>query len=396
MRGIHTESLNEIFGAVEFFYPQGPPSSLLKSPKKRASTKNDRVNEKQLADLLEGAYAAFEHFDQDSNGCISGDELAPVVDWLYGSFHASGMTQKKKRELKCKLLNAVDKDHDGRISFVEFERLFRKFSKRFIAAEKKNDSPPKKKKTEALKSESQKQHDDHVSNILKSARKKFHVFDRDGDDYIDGSELIQVVEWLWRVFHVKGQKLSMAKQAQLVDQVLNAIDRDHDGRITREEFEHLFVDAAKRNPSIVKSTPSKKKKKKKGRDTAALYKKQLQDRHLKRLMVFAKEAFENLDKDGSGLIDGHELYDLVDWLWKSFHVDGKPISERRQSLLFKSVLDSVDTDHDGCISFPEFKELFVKYAKRAVKSRRALNSPISPVSNLPAAVRIAAAKRRNR
>ena len=126
------------------------------------------------------------------------------------------------------------------------------------------------------------------------------------------------------------------------------------------------------------------------------YKKQLQDRHLKRLMVFAKEAFENLDKDGSGLIDGHELYDLVDWLWKSFHVDGKPISERRQSLLFKSVLDSVDTDHDGCISFPEFKELFVKYAKRAVKSRRALNSPISPVSNLPAAVRIAAAKRRNR
>ena len=63
MNGIHTESLNQIFQAVEYFYPQGPPKKLLKSPKKRVS-KKDRVQEKQLADLLEGAYAAFEHFDQ--------------------------------------------------------------------------------------------------------------------------------------------------------------------------------------------------------------------------------------------------------------------------------------------------------------------------------------------
>ena len=129
---------------------------------------------------------------------------------------------------------------------------------------------------------------------------------------------------------------------------------------------------------------------------AAMYKKQLQDRHLERLMRLAKEEFENLDKDGSGLIDGHELYDLVDWLWKSFHIDGKPISERRQSLLFKKVLDSVDTDHDGCISFSEFQKLFVRYAERATSSRRDLNSPISPVSNLPVSVYAAASKRRNR
>jgi Ca2+-binding EF-hand superfamily protein len=406
---VHTGSLNQIFQAVEYFYPHGPPSSLLKKKSPQRKTKRERELAKHLSDLLEGAYAAFEHFDQDSNGCISGDELAPVVDWLYGSFHGHGITKKKKLELKRKLLNAVDKDHDGRISFIEFERLFRKFSKRFVEAnvndEKKNkacSSPSSKnKKTMTLKSESQKRHENHVANILKSARKKFRSFDRDGDDYIDGSELVQVVQWLWRVFHVKGEKLPMALQARMVDKILNAIDHDHDGRITIQEFELLFMETAQRNPGLVKppvvsrTPPCIKEKTKKERESGTMssFKKQLHDRHVQRLMIFAKEEFENLDKDGSGWIDGHELYDLVDWLWKSFHVDGKPISQKRQTLLFKKVLDTVDTDHDGCISFPEFQELFLKYAERTATSHRGLNTPVSPASDLPASVRAAAAKR---
>ena len=81
-----------------FSSQEGNASFSVEKSEETCKDKNDRVNEKQLADLLEGAYAAFEHFDQDSNGCISGDELSPCRGLVVScSFHATGMTQKKKR-----------------------------------------------------------------------------------------------------------------------------------------------------------------------------------------------------------------------------------------------------------------------------------------------------------
>ena len=189
---------------------------------------------------------------------------------------------------------------------------------------------------------------------------------------------------------------------------------DHDGRITREEFEHLFVDAAKRNPSIVKSTPSPSKKKKERREsgTAALYvvfergfenitsfscfyhtqiafiitrdcllipchhhlkintrmhlvvtklkhqrsntgtRNNFKDRHfLKRLMVFAKEAFENLDSDGSASLPmGMNFTILWDWLWEKFSCGRKTDLREKTSLCSKAFRTRL-INRDGCISF---------------------------------------------
>jgi len=86
----------------------------------------------------------------------------------------------------------------------------------------------------------------HLEHLLRSAHKKFGKFDKDQDGYIDAIEMRAVAQWLWAGLHVHGEQLPVTKQAQMVQQVMRAIDVDEDGYISEREFEALFVEAAKK------------------------------------------------------------------------------------------------------------------------------------------------------
>ena len=53
------------------------------------------------------------------------------------------------------------------------------------------------------------------------------------------------MQWLWESFHVHGEPLSVEQQATKCAQLLAAVDSDHNGRITYDEFEKLFLKAVR-------------------------------------------------------------------------------------------------------------------------------------------------------
>lgn len=166
---------------------------------------------------------------------------------------------------KCaQLLAAVDADHNGSISYDEFERLFLKAAARIGAFRKKLNAAKKGQAAAAPPaaplSKEEREHKKHLTHMLRSARKKFDKFDTDHNGAIEGAELEGIVQWLWASFHVNGEQLSASSQAEKSAQLLAAVDTDHNGSINYEEFEKLFLKAAERIAAFHKRLNAAKKK----------------------------------------------------------------------------------------------------------------------------------------
>ena len=69
------------------------------------------------------------------------------------------------------------------------------------------------------------------------------------------------------------------------------------------------------------------------------------------LCLISKKAFDNVDVDGSGEIDEHELEKILAQI--SSDMGAEPPSKED----VKEVLDHLDSDHSGTISINEFQEL---------------------------------------
>merc|ERR1719336_2091197 len=132
----------------------------------------------------------------------------------------------------------------------------------------------------------------------------FKEFDKDGDSFIDKTELKELLK-RWKV-KVNDEE---------ADDIMNEIDKNKDGKIDFEEFYHYME--AMSNP-----------------------------RH------DLRQTFKLFDKDGDGYISKKELTETLELL-------GKKMGQPR----INSILQEADQDGDGKISFDEFCRYFAKKDK---------------------------------
>ena len=80
--------------------------------------------------------------------------------------------------------------------------------------------------------------------------------------------------------------------------------------------------------------------------------------HMQRMLERARAMFEELDSDGTELLEGDELLGLADWLWAFFQPGGNPLSEERKQEEAAKLLQNLDANGDGAMSFEEFAGWF--------------------------------------
>ncbi|KAL1484242.1 hypothetical protein MTO96_032688 [Rhipicephalus appendiculatus] len=132
---------------------------------------------------------AFELFDKDANGKISTKELGNVMRTL-----GQNPTEAELKDM----IAEVDTDGDGTVDFREFLAMMTKKSR--------------------------------SADTVDEIREAFRVFDRDGNGYINATELRHVMTTL-------GEKLTDEE----VDDMMRVADKDGDGRINYEEFVALMT-----------------------------------------------------------------------------------------------------------------------------------------------------------
>ncbi len=79
----------------------------------------------------------------------------------------------------------------------------------------------------------------------------------------------------------------------------------------------------------------------------------------KEKMVIMKKAFKSYDKDGNGVLDRHEIVDLL-----SNHFKEQGIKKKPTKADVEDFFGSLDEDHSGEIDFDEFKHFLIENMKR--------------------------------
>merc|ERR1711865_251670 len=168
----------------------------------------DAIFDAHIDKLMCRARKKFDFFDLDGNGLLDGDELVHLGEWLWSCFHPGEEASEQKKEAEgLKTLFRHDENGDGALSFEEFEGWFRKTCAaiekyRRGLAEKPNlkVKPPVKQKMparERIAIPADAIFDAHIDKLMCRARKKFDQFDEDGNELLEGDELVHLGEWLW-------------------------------------------------------------------------------------------------------------------------------------------------------------------------------------------------------
>merc|ERR1712166_1353681 len=206
--------------------------------------------------------------------------------------------------------------------------------------------------------------DAHVDQLTKRARAKFHQLDRNKNGLLEGEELAALGNWVWSSFH-PGSKLSEADKQAEGAKILCRQDMNEDGAMSYEEFEGWFkktcTSIEKFRRGLVDKRPPIPI------PAAAIY-----DAHVDKLVRRAHKKFDQLDKNGNGLLEGEELTALGDWVWSSFH-PGQNSILAAQELEGAKILGRLDANSDGAMSFEEFEGWFRKTCASIEKYRRGLS-----------------------
>ena len=94
----------------------------------------------------------------------------------------------------------------------------------------------------------------------------------------------------------------------------------------------------------------------------------LLDKELRR----ARKKFDQIDKDGSGRLDGEEMHSLALWVFESFHPGGQPLLAEDREKAAAKLRTRLDADGDGKLDFDEFAAWFTRTCQSISKYRKGL------------------------
>lgn len=172
-----------------------------------------------------------------------------------------------------------------------------------------------------------------VDEMLTKARDKFLELDANGNGELDAKEMKVLCEWTFSMFGRQfkspdEKKKAIEKQVKRYQKKGTVWDYDTFESYYLQQMSDIEQFQVKRSEAFQKG-----------------YKKSA-----------AVEKFKELDVDGSGELEGKEIEVFAEWIFQSFHPDGKPLTEDQrkaeaQKLLKK--LDSKKGNSDGKLSFVE-------------------------------------------
>jgi len=232
-------------------------------------------------------WAIFLLFDKDKSGSVDESELADV-------FAACGLdiTTQEISEM----MRMADLDGCGNLDFEEFCAL--------LAAQQDDD------------------------NLMMSLRSAFDALDLNGDGQLSEGDLKKTLGRYLK------EKITDEEIVAMVTST--AIDEDHDGLISFDEFVQVMVDAVATKRRWGLSGEGGQEKNRFG----------LTPQQVSEL----RQIFSIFDKDHSGTISIKELMEVSDSM--GFELESKEA---------KSMLNAVDRDRSGTVGFEEFMELMAPF-----------------------------------
>ena len=158
----------------------------------------------QRLELIERARSKFNELDTDKSGMLEKAELDKVVDWVLLAY--GERSDAEVAGFKATLMNRIDVNHDGKLSLLEFAVLFDEICSRM--------------------------------DLLNQAKKAFKKLDADGSGFLEKEELGKVlVFWAEKC----GARIGLDPK-QPLEELLNKLDANSDGKLSLSEFVPLFED----------------------------------------------------------------------------------------------------------------------------------------------------------
>jgi len=377
----------------------------------------------------------FQKFDTDGNGYIDPEEVKGLLEETY---RIMGMTNKViTPEDVTQYLKLVDTNNDGKVSLAEFEAVFMKSIDRLGLTNSLKESgfltrsgistgvsdqqeAPKKSGFASYRNENinfadiplsqsnvfnpstvsntqrsfeldshrsdqdtentkrsiyipkQSQPTSVNTTFLEVIRRVFKKFDEDGNGYIDPSELKHLLEETYRGLGIK--KVITDRD---VEHYLNLVDSNHDGKVSLQEFENLFLKSMEKwsnlrfvsSDNILRDSTNSPyrslansihlgESEEKYKKSSFSFPRKMPEPHQKHLEQ-VRRIFNKFDKDRNGFIDADELRDLLEETYSGLGIKKNITNED-----VKHYLKIVDTNNDGRISIQEYEDIFIRSLDR--------------------------------
>jgi len=172
-----------------------------------------------------------------------------------------------------------------------------------------------------------------VDDMLNKALDKFKELDANGNGELDMTELKALCMWTFQQFgrsfkNDAEKNKAMDKQIKRYKKIGDTWDFDTFESYYLKQMTDIEVYQVKRSEAFEK-----------GYNKSA-----------------AAKKFKELDVDGSGFLDGAEVEVFAEWIFSSFHPDGKPLTEEQKKAESKKLLQRLDAkkgNSDGKLSFVE-------------------------------------------
>jgi Ca2+-binding EF-hand superfamily protein len=249
-----------------------------------------------------------------------------------------------------------------------------------------------------------------MENFISRSRKKFNKFDVDANGLLEGAELENLAEWVWKCFQPGGEPISHDIREKETQKLLLAADENGDGCVSFEEFESWFkktcvdVQRAKIHKAKVADSPLKPaavasspapvpKSTSKPVELVGVLNVEPDEPEtgnisvavVDRVLSKAEKKFNKFDRDKNGRLDLEELEAMAEWVWRNFHPGGEPIPQELRESEASKLLSRHDSDNDGSMDLAEFESWFKKtcVAIERFRLHKAKSSPAEKKKGSP-------------
>merc|ERR1712166_498661 len=243
---------------------------------------------------------------------------------------------------------------------------------------------------------------DTMDDYAVRLKKQFDKCDVDCSKLLEGDELVQMARWVWDTFHPDGEAIDAETQQKQTHKLLTDADDNGDGFLSFDELHSWYkktcvaeqrkrmhnATASHAAPSPNKTSPSKahseiQAKSSKHTTAAASGSAAVLDRGhqsaavdplkpdkcetrpisvevVEDVISEARAKFNSFDRDNNGTLEGHEVEDLAEWVWKNFHPGGEAVPHEIREAEASKLLTRHDANGDNGMDFAEFESWFKK------------------------------------
>lgn len=168
---------------------------------------------------------------------------------------------------------------------------------------------------------------------------------------------------MWQNFEPNGEALSETQRLNLANHLIQKYDKDGNGTLNFQEFVDWFLATSK----LLEERQAQKQAEEDESDSdhgtspmeviERIYK-QGAEMTLKEALRRARDQYDALDKDETGLLEGPEVGDIAEWALRSFQPGNKKIQDFEKLEFCDSLMVIADANGDKCIDFDEFTAWF--------------------------------------